>query len=152
MTARPCIDCGEPTPGTRCPDCQAERARQRPRKARGHVHENPARWKALSARARRLQPFCLDCGSTVDLTADHVIPVSERPDLALRIENVAVRCRRCNGRKAGRPPSDAERREVETRLKSRRVGRRVDLTTRGGTPSTPGVPSPSQSKFASVIT
>jgi 5-methylcytosine-specific restriction endonuclease McrA len=82
---------------------------------KGHVHLNPARWKALSKRARRMQPWCLDCGTTEDLTTDHVIPVSEAPELAYKPANIAVRCRPCNSRRGDRC-TDTERAEVETRL------------------------------------
>ena len=125
MTRRPCLGCGEPTAGTRCPTCAAERQRQHDaRRDRKHPHWNPTRWQKLSRRVRKLQPFCVDCGATADLCADHIIPVAERPDLAYRVENVAVRCRSCNGRKANRPPNDQERTEVEQRLAHRR-GRRT---------------------------
>ena len=56
MTLRPCLDCGEPTALTRRPE------------HRGY----DAEWDRLSRRARRLQPWCSDCGSTEDLQADHL--------------------------------------------------------------------------------
>ena len=46
---------GQPTAGTRCPE------------HRGYDR----RWRVLSERARKLQPWCSDCGATEDLQADH---------------------------------------------------------------------------------
>lgn len=113
MTLRPCLTCGEPSGRSRC---DAHRVKAPPKVLpKGHVHLNPARWKALSKRARRMQPWCLDCGTTEDLTTDHVIPVSEAPELAYKPANIAVRCRPCNSRRGDRC-TDTERAEVETRL------------------------------------
>jgi len=56
------------------------------------------RWQRLSRRARQLQPFCTDCGSTHDLTADHSPEAWIRHDkgLAVRLVDIEVVCRRCN--------------------------------------------------------
>jgi 5-methylcytosine-specific restriction endonuclease McrA len=110
MTARPCIDCGAVTErGPRCPACQHEReaavdARRGSPSRRGY----DARWSRLSTRARRLQPFCSDCGSTDDLTTDHAPEAWRRRarGLAIRLVDVDVVCRRCNSaRGAARSPS-----------------------------------------------
>ncbi|MBF6328510.1 HNH endonuclease [Nocardia transvalensis] len=99
MTLRPCLDCGEPSDAARCP----EHARKDDRvRDRNHVHWNGARWKRLSARLRRMQPWCSSCGATDRLTVDHITPVSERPDLAYEVNNLQVLCGRCNSRKGGR--------------------------------------------------
>lgn len=55
MTLKPCIQCGEPSPGTRCSPC------------RGYDSQHDK----LSKRARRLQPWCSGCGATEDLQLDH---------------------------------------------------------------------------------
>lgn len=92
---RPCIDCGAITSGTRCVPCEVVALRRRPRAsatARGYDY----RWRKLSERARRLQPFCAWCGATDDLTTDHRVPLAaagtRRPTLA----DVLVLCRPCN--------------------------------------------------------
>ncbi len=94
MTPRPCIDCGEPTTDTRCPSCQADQDR-RTDTSRGSRHERgyDGRWARLSARARRLQPWCLDCGATDNLTADHL----RWP--ARTLDDVEVVCGPCNNRR-----------------------------------------------------
>jgi 5-methylcytosine-specific restriction endonuclease McrA len=52
----------------------------------------------LAAEAIRRQPWCSACGTTVDLTGDHIDP-NKRTDLTL--DDVQVLCRRCNSRKSG---------------------------------------------------
>jgi len=78
MTLRPCLDCGEPTALTRCPE------------HRGY----DAEWDRLSRRARRLQPWCSDCGSTEDLQADHLPSAWERraQRKPLRLKDIEVVC------------------------------------------------------------
>jgi len=39
---------------------------------------------------------CLDCGTRLELQADHIIPREELGDEADRLENMTLRCRRCN--------------------------------------------------------
>lgn len=55
-------------------------------------------WRKLSRRARRLQPFCSDCGRTDDLTADHSTTAWQRHEqgLPIRLEDIDVVCRGCN--------------------------------------------------------
>lgn len=102
--AVPCSHCGEPVKATLCPDCQKSASRQavrsstpRPKKsayARGY---NSA-WRRLSERARKLQPFCSDCGATDDLQADHSPEAWDRVEqgLPLRLKDIDVVCQRCN--------------------------------------------------------
>ena len=98
---KPCLVCGEPAEGTRCPDHQ-----QPDRPARTHAL-SPARrgydaaWRKLSARARRLQPWCTDCGATDDLTTDHSPEAWRRHDTGkpIRLQDVDVVCRSCNSRR-----------------------------------------------------
>lgn len=104
---RPCIGCGKLiAKGSRCGQCTPKR--QRPQ---GHPHTNNGRMKRLSKATRKAQPWCLDCRTATDLTADHVIPVAERPDLAFEPLNLTTRCRSCNGRRGDRC-TDAERAQV----------------------------------------
>jgi len=39
---------------------------------------------------------CMDCGTRLELQADHVIPKEELGAAADRLNNMALRCRRCN--------------------------------------------------------
>ena len=65
MTLKPCLVCGEPGSGPRCQVHTVDR--KRPAADRGYDQA----WRRLSARARKLQPFCTDCGEVDDLQLDH---------------------------------------------------------------------------------
>lgn len=94
--ARPCLDCGEPTTESRCPDHRAERSATRARRApedRGY----DAAWRRLSARARQLQRFCTRCGSTKNLSTDHTPEAWHRKvnGLPITLRHVQVLCATC---------------------------------------------------------
>ena len=111
---RPCIGCGVLiAKGGRCRPCTPKRARPQ-----GHPHTNTGRWKKLSAKVRKAQPWCLDCGATIDLCADHIISVDERPDLAFEPLNLTTRCRTCNGRR-GNTCTEKERGQVLATIAAR---------------------------------
>ncbi|WP_083773895.1 HNH endonuclease [Tsukamurella paurometabola] len=112
--ARPCLRCGTPSTTTRCSGCSASTTK----KPRSVAHAgSDSRWRRISLKAREQQPWCLDCGTTSDLTADHILPVSDYPELAHEIENVTVRCRSCNSRRRDTyTPTEAQ--DVLKRLES----------------------------------
>ncbi|AZA11088.1 hypothetical protein [Corynebacterium gerontici] len=97
MTNTYCIICGTPSNKTRCPEHTAHSAKPSPNK-RGYN----SRWRRLSERARRLQPFCSDCGATADLQADHSPQAWQRQaqGKAIRLQDIDVVCGSCN-RKRG---------------------------------------------------
>ena len=68
---RPCLTCGEPTEASRCPE-HDHQTNDRRHKGSARAHGYTTSWDKLSKRARRLQPFCADCGATEDLEADHL--------------------------------------------------------------------------------
>lgn len=92
MTLQPCLDCGEVTDRNRCPDHRQDSKPQS--QLRGYDYD----WRKLSARARRLQPFCTDCGATDGLQADHTPEAWERKAAGkpIRLQDVAVVCGPCN--------------------------------------------------------
>lgn len=96
MTLKPCAVCGEPAERNRCAE-----HRPRRRKASAHSRGYDAAWTKLSARARRLQPFCVDCGSTEGLQTDHSPQAWQRKaaGLPIRLVDVAVVCGECNRRR-----------------------------------------------------
>src|SRR5262245_65120704 len=57
-------------------------------------------WDKLSRRARRLQPWCTDCGATERLQADHLPSAWERQAAGkpIRLADVEVVCNVCNVR------------------------------------------------------
>lgn len=120
-----CIDCGAPSSSTRCPDCQSEReGRTAARRGSRHERGYDRQWERLSARARRLQPFCTDCGTQEDLTADHLPHAWQKREQghALTTADIEIVCRSCNSRRGA---------------------------TRGANPRTPSVGPASQPEFAS---
>ena len=102
MTWTPCIDCGTPSPTTRCPEHTKPDLRGTATQ-RGY----DSKWAALSRRARRLQPFCTDCGARDDLTVDHSPEAWARKNagLVIRLQDVDVCCRSCNSKRGRARPT-----------------------------------------------
>lgn len=96
MILKPCVDCGEPSDGPRCPDHRRAVLPAKSPRALGY----DAAWDRLSRRARKLQPFCLWCGTTEDLTTDHTPEAWQRKEagLPIRLQDVRVLCRADNAR------------------------------------------------------
>jgi 5-methylcytosine-specific restriction endonuclease McrA len=84
--------CHERTERTRCPACQ--RATDRAKNQRAAYRRTYA-WQKLSRATRAATPQCVRCGSTADLTADHVVPRTVAG-------GVVTLCRKCNGKKGDR--------------------------------------------------
>jgi 5-methylcytosine-specific restriction endonuclease McrA len=102
MIARLCNGCGHTFPAQdlkrgRCSNCRRQRERQRGSAFLRGYDKTHQRLRAL---AIRQHPFCVDCGTTTDLTADHIVPKS-RGGLNV-LSNYAVRCRRYNSSKHNR--------------------------------------------------
>lgn len=105
MTLRPCIECGEPADGPRCDEHVRPSSPKGSAASRGY--DGP--WAKLSAKARKLQPFCSDCGATTDLQCDHSETAWERKAAgkSIRLQDVDVVCGPCNRRRgAARPAND----------------------------------------------
>lgn len=127
---RPCLDCGTPVRRTRCLACGAAQARTW-RAGRGPQPSSVAKgydqaWRLLSARARRLQPWCSDCGTPGTdgdpLTVDHSAEAWAAKEAGRPItpDLVAVVHRSCNSRRGA-------------------VRSGVTATTRGVTPTPAGL-------------
>ncbi|VBA62108.1 hypothetical protein LAUMK41_05495 [Mycobacterium attenuatum] len=110
MTLHPCLVCGEPCSGPRCTTHTVDT--QPAANARGYDWA----WTKLSKRARKLQPFCIDCGATTDLHADHSPEAWARKaaGLPIRLKDIDVVCRLCNVRR-GAARGDAPRRTLPDR-------------------------------------
>ena len=96
MTLRPCTVCGEPSPRSRCD--QHRPCDDKPNaSARGYDRA----WRKLSERARKLQPFCSDCGATEDLEADHSAEAWQRKAAGkvIRLSDIEIVCGPCNRRR-----------------------------------------------------
>jgi len=95
-----CMDCSRVGQWGHHGRCPAHAKVVEARRYQARARRNP-----VNARLRKqvvlASPRCAFCGTTSDLTADHVLPQSlgGRDELA----NLRVLCRRCNGRRgAGR--------------------------------------------------
>lgn len=99
---QPCVGCGLlVSPGPRCYECQRRWDRQydavRPEH---HALYQTSAWKRLSAEVRDGATRCHWClKPTRRLVADHVIPLEQRPDLALERSNLVPACFPCNTRR-----------------------------------------------------
>lgn len=132
---KPCTVCGEPSEGSRCDEHRREQenARESRKNVQHPAHANRTRWKNASRRARKAQPWCLDCGATTNLSVDHIIPFRERPDLAYAQDNLAIRCRSCNAAKGDTMPDAATVAAVEAAIAARHGHARS--ATRGEAPT-----------------
>lgn len=120
MTLTPCLDCGEPADGSRCPEHTTQ--------AKGTATQRgyDAAWDRLSKRARKLQPFCTDCGTTEGLQADHSPEAwaAKAAGKPIKLSMIDVVCGPCNvarGAARGmdpRPPASRPRPRQSLRLTS----------------------------------
>lgn len=107
MVRKPCLDCGKPSEGTRCPDCQrpVDRSKLRSKRTRRpQVHGETERRAAVVAAHRRTHgAWCPGWGrpphESDDLTADHPHAVGAGGD---ERQELTVLCRSCNGAKGAR--------------------------------------------------
>ena len=108
---RDCLGCGQPVRGlSRCPDCQ--RAKWRANNARRDPLSRAVYASGAYQRARREvlagATHCATCGlpesEVGKLTAGHIRPIRERPDLATSPDGMRPQCRGCQQR-------DVERRK-----------------------------------------
>lgn len=94
-----CATCGELTEHSYCEEHtpKVKDTRSKRRQEQGYDYK----WVKLSQRARRLQPFCLDCGTTEDLTADHTPEAWKRKEAGkpIRLQDIEVVCRSCNSKR-----------------------------------------------------
>lgn len=101
MTWRACLNCGAPSPSPRCPDCTATHQQTTDRKRGGaHGRGYTRAWEKIAAQAMKEQPYCLTCGSTTDLTVDHVVPKAKGGTDDRH--NLVTMCRRHNSSKGSR--------------------------------------------------
>lgn len=71
---------------------------------------NTRAWKVLAAQVVDEEPLCwlrLDGCTTASETADHVVPVSVRPDLGMDRANHRGACRSCNNKRGAKPAAAA---------------------------------------------
>lgn len=135
---KPCATCGELTERSRCPEHQ-------PRRRVLRTDTGSTSWKRLARQAKRLQPWCLFCGSTTDLQLDHKpeawwATVNGKP---ITLPMVQVTCRTCNVRLGSSQPGSPRYLHWE------KTG--DDLTTLGGRGDREGAHVRGESKFGSQM-
>jgi 5-methylcytosine-specific restriction enzyme A len=85
----------------RCRECLREYERQK-RQRRGSTAQRGygRAWQELRKVQLARQPYCAECGSTHDLTVDHIVPLARggRSEMS----NLQTLCRPCNGSKSAR--------------------------------------------------
>jgi 5-methylcytosine-specific restriction protein A len=102
---RPCLDCGRPSPRTRCDEHTRSWEQRRPsRRVKGRYDTKHNKLRAITLREH---PWCANCrtgGSAANpLEADHILPhalggKNIRP-------NYQTLCRACNAAKRDRVPA-----------------------------------------------
>jgi 5-methylcytosine-specific restriction endonuclease McrA len=45
---------------------------------------------------------CMYCGTSEELTIDHVLSIKHHPELAMDLDNMVIACKPCNSRKGAR--------------------------------------------------
>ena len=102
MPKRPKVPCGSPL----CPQlvkageryCAKHKRQERKRydKERGNFRERgySSQWDKVRKFQLQQEPLC-ECGEAATLV-HHKLPVSERPDLLLAMDNLASMCRNCH--------------------------------------------------------
>jgi 5-methylcytosine-specific restriction endonuclease McrA len=107
---RPCLG---PSAGTPCPpraltDARSGRCPACARRHYRHLYQatrsghNDRRWRNLRAQVIAAEPICHWCHEEPSTEADHVIPVSVRPDLEYEETNLVGACTTCNRRRGAR--------------------------------------------------
>lgn len=90
-----CLDCGQPTNATRCPNC----ARAARPKRTTDRHTGGARYRRLRHQVLAANPTCAYCGRPAT-EVDHIVPVAAGGTTT--IHNLAPACRACNRRKGAK--------------------------------------------------
>lgn len=99
-------------------DYEREKSRQRrARKGTTSQRGYDATHQKLAKIAIARHPYCTDCGTTVDLCADHIVPTSRGGKYLL--SNYAVRCRSCNSKRKNEKPKPKPRFSSELRRSPR---------------------------------
>jgi 5-methylcytosine-specific restriction endonuclease McrA len=83
---------------------------------------NTARWQRLRRKTITIMPWCLDCGRTTQLEADHILPASLFPELIFEPLNLVTRCRSHNTRRQN-TYTDAEEQQVRAAIAARSARR-----------------------------
>lgn len=119
--ARPCVDCGIlPTPEQRrfaygrCPDCAREYRKRRARDPIRRAAYNERAFREFSLEGKE----CEVCGTTEDLTRDHIIPLARGGTAA---DGLRVLCRMHNSRRGAGTLHEELTYAAVQRLRNKRI-------------------------------
>jgi 5-methylcytosine-specific restriction protein A len=98
MARRPCLTCGTPTGGTRCPTCH--RNHDRTRRPTPNQRGYDATYKAARRAILAGGPACAICHTAPATTIDHITPVSLGGSNELT--NLRPACHPCNSGRGNR--------------------------------------------------
>ena len=85
-----------------CAACSTIRAASRPTTTQRGLG---SKWATAARDQIRAEPWCARCGSTTDLTADHLVARALGGTIA---DGLQTLCRTCNSRKGSRPHGRAQ--------------------------------------------
>lgn len=130
MTLQPCCECGELSLKNRC---VKHRLKSAPKDREAHAaYANRSKWRRLSKKLRKLSPFCEVCGTSDDLTVDHIVRVHDRPEWTYEPDNCRILCRYHNGKIASIPATAEVENEIERKIAARKSERARRLRQANG--------------------
>ncbi|WP_432791740.1 HNH endonuclease signature motif containing protein [Brevibacterium sp. K11IcPPYGO002] len=125
---QPCVECGELSEKNRC---SRHKLKHSPKTTRSHAADfNRSKWRRLSQKLRKASPFCEVCGTSDDLTVDHIVRVVDRPEWTYEPDNCRILCRYHNGKIARTPATAEVENEIGKKIaasKARRLRLRAGL-------------------------
>lgn len=106
---KPCLGCGDLAATAWCTACRPPKREPYPKRPRALGYDTA--WDKLSRRARAIQKWCSDCGTEDDLTCDHSEAAWRRKAAGqpIRLTDVDVVCRSCNGKRGRARPTATTR-------------------------------------------
>src|SRR5699024_6893663 len=137
MALQPCVECGELTDRNRCAE---HRLKSTPEDREAHpAYANRSQWRRFSKKLRKLSPFCEICGTSDDLTVDHIVRVQDRPEWTYEPDNCRILCRFHNGSISGTPATAEVENEIAEKIAASKAARARRLRQANGGEHRPGV-------------
>ena len=136
MVMQPCVECGDLSEKNRC---SRHRLKSAPKDREAHAaYANRSKWRRLSKKLRKQSPFCEICGTSDDLTVDHIVRVHDRPEWTYEPDNCRILCRYHNGKLALIPATAEVENEIEKKIAASKIKRARRLRQVNGGKHQPG--------------
>lgn len=121
MVLQPCVECGELSQKNRC---FAHRLKSAPKDREAHAaYANRSKWRRMSRKLRKQSPHCELCGTSDDLTVDHIVRVTDKPEWTYEEDNCRILCRYHNGKLASTPATPQQEQDIAKKIEVRRERR-----------------------------